>query len=191
MMDEIVKKGKISYYGVSVEKVSEAMDAIQFPNVKSIQIIFNIFRQKPSDEFFREAAKKNVAIIARVPLASGLLTGKMSKNTSFPSNDHRNYNIKGDFFDIGETFSGVNFDKGLNAVEELKGLIPNNFSLSDLALKWILMHQEVTVVIPGAKNKIQSSMNANAVGLDDITSLMPLIRNIYDKYLKDDIHYRW
>ena len=191
MMDEIVKKGKISYYGVSVEKVSEAMDAIQFPNVKSIQIIFNIFRQKPSDEFFRKAAKKNVAIIARVPLASGLLTGKMSKNTFFPSNDHRNYNIKGDFFDIGETFSGVNFDKGLNAVEELKGLIPNNFSLSDLALKWILMHQEVTVVIPGAKNKIQSSMNANAVGLDDITSLMPLIRNIYDKYLKDDIHHRW
>ena len=191
MMDEIVKKGKISYYGVSVEKVSEAMDAIQFPNVKSIQIIFNIFRQKPSDEFFREAAKKNVAIIARVPLASGLLTGKMSKNSFFPSNDHRNYNIKGDFFDIGETFSGVNFDKGLNAVEELKGLIPNNFSLSDLALKWILMHQEVTVVIPGAKNKIQSSMNANAVGLDDITSLMPLIRNIYDKYFKDDIHHRW
>jgi aryl-alcohol dehydrogenase-like predicted oxidoreductase len=128
MMDEIVKLGKIANYGVSVEKVSEAMDAIQFPNVKSIQIIFNIFRQKPAETFFKEAAKRNVSIIARVPLASGLLTGKMNQESTFPQNDHRNYNINGDAFDVGETFSGVNFEKGLEAVEKLKGLLPDNYS---------------------------------------------------------------
>ena len=191
MMDDIVKKGKILYYGVSVEKVSEAMDAIQFSNVKSIQIIFNMFRQKPSEEFFKMAAKKDVAIIARVPLASGLLTGKMNKYSSFPSNDHRNYNIKGEAFDVGETFSGVNFEKGIEAVEELKKLLPENFTLVDLALKWILMHDEVTVAIPGAKNKQQASLNVNSIELEDISSLMPQIKNIYDEFLKEDIHHRW
>ena len=191
MMDDIVKKGKILHYGVSVEKVSEAMDAIQFSNVKSIQIIFNMFRQKPSEEFFKMAAKKDVAIIARVPLASGLLTGKMNKDSTFPSNDHRNYNIKGEAFDVGETFSGVNFEKGLIAVDELKKLIPHNFTLADLALKWILMHNEVTVAIPGAKNKQQASLNVNSIELEDISSLMPLIKNIYDEFLKEDIHHRW
>ena len=191
MMDDIVKKGKILHYGVSVEKVSEAMDAIQFSNVKSIQIIFNMFRQKPSEEFFKMAAKKDVAIIARVPLASGLLTGKMNKDSSFPSNDHRNYNIKGEAFDVGETFSGVNFEKGIEAVEELKKLLPENFTLADLALKWILMHNEVTVAIPGAKNKQQASLNVNSIELEDISSLMPQIKNIYDEFLKEDIHHRW
>ena len=191
MMDDIVKKGKILHYGVSVEKVSEAIDAIQFTNVKSIQIIFNMFRQKPSEEFFKEAAKRNVAIIARVPLASGLLTGKMNKNSSFPENDHRNYNIKGEVFDVGETFSGVSFEKGLMAVEELKILLPENFTLADLALKWILMHDEVTVAIPGAKNKQQASLNVNSIDLDEISELMPSIKNIYDKYFREDIHHRW
>jgi len=191
MMDDIVQKGKILHYGVSVEKVSEAMDAIQFPNVKSIQIIFNMFRQKPSEEFFKEAAKRDVAIIARVPLASGLLTGKMNKDSSFPSNDHRNYNIKGDAFDVGETFSGVSFEKGLEAVEELKKLLPENFTLADFALKWILMHDEVTVAIPGAKNKIQASLNVNSIDLDEISTLMPSIKKIYDKYFREDIHHRW
>ena len=191
MMDDIVQKGKILYYGVSVEKVSEAMDAIQFPNVKSIQIIFNMFRQKPSEEFFKEAAKRDVSIIARVPLASGLLTGKMNKNSFFPSNDHRNYNIKGEAFDVGETFSGVSFEKGLEAVEELKKLLPENFTLADLALKWILMHDEVTVAIPGAKNKQQASLNVNSIDLDEISQLMPSIKNIYDKYFREDIHHRW
>ena len=191
MMDDIVKKGKILHYGVSVEKVSEAMDAIQFPNVKSIQIIFNMFRQKPSEEFFKEAAQRDVAIIARVPLASGLLTGKMTKDSFFPANDHRNYNIKGEAFDVGETFSGVNFEKGLLAVEELKKIIPPHFTLADLALKWILMHPEVTVAIPGAKNKEQASMNVIAYNLDEIYALLPSIKDIYDKYLKEDIHHRW
>lgn len=191
MMDDIVQKGKILHYGVSVEKVSEAMDAIQFSNVKSIQIIFNMFRQKPSEEFFKEAAKRDVAIIARVPLASGLLTGKMNKDSCFPSNDHRNYNIKGEAFDVGETFSGVSFEKGLEAVEELKKLLPENFTLADFALKWILMHDEVTVAIPGAKNKQQASLNVNSIDLDEISELMPSIKNIYDKYFREDIHHRW
>ena len=191
MMDEIVKKGKIKYYGVSVEKVSEALDAIKHPNVKSIQIIFNIFRQKPNEIFFHEAKKNNVAIIARVPLASGLLTGKMNNNSSFPKNDHRNYNINGDAFDVGETFSGVNFSKGLEAVEELKKIIPNGFSLTDLALKWILSHPEVTVVIPGAKNKIQAELNVKASELSDISSIKESIKEIYSKYFKKDIHSNW
>ena len=191
MMDEIVKKGKIKYYGVSVEKVSEALDAIQHPNVKSIQIIFNIFRQKPNEIFFQEAKKNNVAIIARVPLASGLLTGKMNNNSSFPENDHRNYNINGDAFDVGETFSGVDFSKGLEAVEELKKIKPEGFSLTDLSLKWILSHPEVTVVIPGAKNKIQAELNVKASELNEINSIKDNIKEIYNKYFKKDIHSNW
>ena len=191
MMDEIVKKGKIAYYGVSVEKVSEAMDAIQFPNVKSIQIIFNIFRQKPAETFFKNAAKRNIGIIVRVPLASGLLTGKMTQETTFPENDHRNYNINGEAFDVGETFSGVNFAKGLKAVEKLKDLLPDNFSLTDLALKWILMHDEVSVVIPGAKNKSQVQMNVQASDLVDISFLLSKINSIYDELIKPDVHNRW
>ncbi len=191
MMDEIVKKGKIKYYGVSVEKVSEALDAIKHPNVKSIQIIFNIFRQKPSEIFFQEAKKNNVAIIARVPLASGLLTGKMNNNSSFPENDHRNYNINGDAFDVGETFSGVDFSKGLKAVDELKKIKPEGFSLTDLSLKWILSHPEVTVVIPGAKNKIQAELNVKASELNEINSIKDSIKEIYNKYFKKDIHSNW
>jgi len=191
MMDEIVKKGKIKYYGVSVEKVSEALNAIKFPNVRSIQIIFNIFRQKPNEIFFKEAKKNNVAIIVRVPLASGLLTGKMNLNSSFPSNDHRNYNINGDSFDVGETFSGINFQKGIEAVKELKKLLPQDFSLTDLALKWILSHDEVTVVIPGAKNKLQAQLNTRASEMNNINTIMNSISNIYQSYFKDDVHSRW
>ena len=191
MMDEIVKKGKIKYYGVSVEKVSEALDAIKFPNVRSIQIIFNIFRQKPNEFFFQEAKKNNVAIIVRVPLASGLLTGKMNLNSSFPNNDHRNYNINGDSFDVGETFSGINFQKGIEAVKELKTLLPQDFSLTDLALKWILSHDEVTAVIPGAKNKLQAQLNTRASEMNNINTIMKSISNIYQSYFKDDVHSRW
>ena len=191
MMDEIVKKGKIKHYGVSVEKVSEALDAINFPNVRSIQIIFNIFRQKPNEIFFKEAKKNNVAIIVRVPLASGLLTGKMNLNSSFPNNDHRNYNINGDSFDVGETFSGINFQKGIEAVKELKKLLPQDFSLTDLALKWILSHDEVTVVIPGAKNKMQAQLNTRASEMNNINTIMNSISNIYQSYFKDDVHSRW
>jgi len=192
MIDNLVKKGKIKHYGVSVHKVSDAMEAIQCPNVKSIQLVFNIFRHKPADSFFKEAKKKNVAIIARGPLASGLLAGKINKDTKFAENDHRNYNIHGNAFDIGDTFSGVNFEKGLQAVEELKELLPNEFSLSDLALKWILNHEEVSVVIPGAINKSQVEANANVSKLESISvDLMNNIKSVYDKLIKTDVHNKW
>jgi len=191
MMDKIVKKGKIMNYGVSVWKVSDALQAIRNPNVKSIQIVFNIFRQKPAETFFKEAKRKNIAIIVRGPLASGLLTGKINKQTKFPENDHRNYNINGKAFDVGDTFSGVNFENGLKAVEELKKLVPDNFSLSTLALKWILSHDAVSVVIPGAANKSQVEINASTSDLGNISDIIPQINSIYDKLIKADVHNRW
>jgi aryl-alcohol dehydrogenase-like predicted oxidoreductase len=191
MMDEFVKKGKISYYGVSVFTISEALSAIKFSNVKSIQIVFNIFRQRPSEEFFKEAKKKNVAIIARGSLASGLLTGTIDRNTKFNTNDHRNYNSNGKSFDIGDTFSGVNFEKGLEAIEQLKKILPDNFTLTDLALKWILMHKEVSVVIPGATNEFQVEANTRATDLNEISSLVPKINSIYEELIKPDVKNRW
>ncbi len=190
-MDEIVKKGKVANYGVSVWKISDAMEAIKNPNVKSIQIVFNIFRQKPAEFFFNEAKKKNVAIIVRGPLASGLLTGKINKDTKFAENDHRNYNINGEAFDVGDTFSGVNFENGLKAVEKLKKLVPNNFSLSTLALKWILSHDAVSVVIPGSANKSQVEINSSTSDLEDISDIIPQINSIYDELIKVDVHNRW
>ena len=191
MMDEIVKKGKVANYGVSVHKISDAMEAIKNPNVKSIQLVFNIFRQKPTEIFFSEAKKKNVAVIVRGPLASGLLTGEINRDTKFAENDHRNYNIKGEAFDIGDTFSGVNFEKGIEAVEQLKKIVPDNFSLSTLALKWILSHDAVSVVIPGAVNKSQVKINAGTSDLDDISDIIPKINSIYDELIKADVHNRW
>ena len=191
MLDEIVAKGKIANYGISVETVAQAQEAIKNPNIKSIQIIFNIFRQKPNEAFFKEAKEKNVAVIVRVPLASGMLTGKMKKDWVFPENDHRNYNIKGAAFDVGETFSGVNFEKGLEAVERLKNLLPNGYSLTDLALKWILMHKEVTVVIPGAKNKAQVENNLMASDKDDISEIITNINQVYDELIRSDVEGRW
>ena len=191
LMDEIVKKGKIANYGVSVWKISDAMEAIQFKNVKSIQLVFNMFRQKPIEYFLKEAKKRNIAIIARGPLASGLLGGSINKETKFPENDHRNYNIKGAAFDIGDTFSGVNFTKGVEAAEEMKKIVPKNFSLSNLALKWILSHKEITAVIPGAVNQNQVEQNTNVSEMDDISHLFPKIKSIYNKYIKKDVHHLW
>ena len=190
-MDEIVKKGKIANYGVSVYNLNEAFEAIKFPNVKSIQLVFNIFRQKPIEFFFKEAKKKNIAIIARGPLASGLLTGEINKSTKFAENDHRNYNINGEAFDVGDTFSGVNFEKGLEAVERLKKLLPDNYNLSTLALKWILSHDAVSVVIPGAVNKFEVEKNASASEQKDILNLIPKINSIYDELIKPDVNNRW
>ena len=191
MLDYLVTKGKIQHYGFSVQTVEEAIACIQRPHTKSVQIIFNMLRLKPSEEFFQMAKDKNIAIIVRVPLASGLLTGKMNSNSSFPENDHRNYNIKGDAFDVGETFSGVDFTKALEVVEELKSIIPEGFSLSQLALKWILMHDAVSVVIPGAKNSNQVLSNISASSLPNIDDLMKKIEDIYTAHLKDDIHPNW
>ena len=191
MLDNLVTKGKIQHYGFSVQTVEEAIACIQRPHTKSVQIIFNMLRLKPAEEFFKMAQDKNIAIIVRVPLASGLLTGKMNTNSSFPENDHRNYNIKGDAFDVGETFSGVDFNKALKVVEELKLLTPEGFSLSQLALKWILMHDAVSVVIPGAKNSEQALSNISASSLPNISNLMKRIEEIYITHLKDDVHPRW
>ena len=191
MLDYLVAKGKIQHYGFSVQTVEEAIACIQRPHTKSVQIIFNMLRLKPSEEFFQIAKDKNIAIIVRVPLASGLLTGKMNSNSSFPENDHRNYNINGDAFDVGETFSGVDFTKALKVVEELKSIIPDGFSLSQLALKWILMHDAVSVVIPGAKNSDQVLSNISTSSLHNIDDLMKKIEDIYVIHLKDHIHPRW
>lgn len=190
-MDALVKKGKIANYGISVYNLSEAYEAIKHPNVKSVQLVFNIFRQRPIEKFLQEAKKHNVAIIARGPLASGLLGGEIDKATTFAENDHRNYNIKGEAFDIGDTFSGVNFEKGLEAVQEIKKILPKNYHISNLALKWILLRDEVTTVIPGAVNVDQVQSNAKTSDMDDISFLEEEIKYIYTKYIKDDVHDRW
>ncbi len=191
-LDSFVEQGKIQHYGVSVEKVEEGLKAIEYPGVVSVQIIFNIFRQRPSELFFEQCKKKNIAVIARVPLASGLLTGKMSLETKFPKDDHRNYNRQGQFFDVGETFSGVNFEIGLKAVEELKRIKPDNISCAQMALKWILMHSEVSCVIPGAKNTKQLEENISASELaDSDPDVLKGIKTIYENSIKRRVHHRW
>ena len=190
-MDQLVKKGKILHYGVSVYNLSEAIESLKYDNVKSIQLVFNLFRQKPLDGFFKLAKEKNVAIIARGPLASGLLGGQFNLETKFAENDHRNYNIKGEAFDIGDTFSGVDFSKGLLAVEKIREILPKNYSISQLALKWILMHDAVSVVIPGAVNSKQVESNCEVSDLENIDDKMPLIKKIYDDLIKEDVHNRW
>ncbi|MFP4114368.1 MAG: aldo/keto reductase, partial [Spirochaetales bacterium] len=152
VMDDLVAAGKIRYYGVSVEKVEEAIKAIEYPNVAGVQIIFNMFRRRPADLFFKLAKERNIAILARVPLASGLLTGKMTRESTFPADDHRNFNREGQAFDRGETFAGVDFETGLQAVEELRKLKPAEATMAQFALRWILEFDAVTLAIPGAKN---------------------------------------
>src|SRR6266581_512593 len=159
ILDDLVQQGKIRFYGVSVERVDEALKAITYPNVQSVQIIFNMFRFKPAEQFFAAARERQIGILARVPLASGLLTGKYSARTQFAPNDHRNFNRHGEAFDRGETFSGVDYETGLRAVEELRTLVPQGASMAQLALRWILMFPEVTSAIPGAKNAEQAEGN--------------------------------
>ena len=191
LIDSLVKKGKIANYGISVYNLSEAYEAIKRPNIKSVQFVFNIFRQQPSDSFFEIAKKKNVALIARGPLASGLLSGEITAQTVFPDNDHRKYNRNGEAFDVGDTFSGVNFENGLRAVDELRKILPSGFTMSQLAIKWILMHKDITVVIPGAINENQVYQNATTSDLKDLTNLMPRIKEIYKTYIEQDVQNRW
>src|SRR3954451_15426513 len=155
-LERMVEEGRIAAYGVSVERVEEALKAIEYPNVATVQIIFNAFRQRPADLFFAEAARRGVGIIVRVPLASGLLTGKLSRDSTFAADDHRNFNRHGESFDVGETFAGVPFETGLAAVEELRGPVPEGATMAQLALRWILMHDAVSTVIPGARNPEQA-----------------------------------
>ena len=191
-LDGMVKEGLIKNYGVSVEKVEEALKAIEFPGVKTVQIIFNMFRQRPAELFFREAKARKIGVIVRVPLASGLLTGKMTRETSFEQDDHRNYNREGQAFDRGETFAGVDYEKGLQAVEELKRIKPKDFTMAQFALKWILMHDAVSCTIPGAKRPSQVEDNCRASDLPDLSKqVLDGVREIYEKYVKADVHHRW
>jgi len=191
-LEDMVREGLIKNYGVSVEKVEEALKAIEFPGIKTVQIIFNMFRQRPAELFFREAKARKIGVIVRVPLASGLLTGKMTRETSFEKDDHRNYNREGAAFDRGETFAGVNYEKGLQAVEELKRIKPKDFTMAQFALKWILMHDAVSCTIPGAKRPSQVEDNCRASELPDLAGqVLDGVREIYDKYVKDDVHHRW
>ena len=192
VMDDLQQQGKIKHYGVSVEKVEEALKAIEYPNVKTVQIIFNMFRQRPAGLFFEQAHKKNIGILARVPLASGLLTGKMSARTNFEKSDHRHYNRHGEMFDKGETFAGVDYDTGLKAVEELKKLAPEGMSLVQMALRWILMFDAVTCAIPGAKRPSQAEQNMAAADLPLWSAdVMQGVNGIYEKYIKNPAHYMW
>lgn len=191
-LDRLVEQGKIRFYGVSVEKVEEALKAIEYPGVRSVQIIFNIFRQRPAELFFHEARKRRVAIIARVPLASGLLAGKITPETTFPPDDHRNFNREGQAFDRGETFAGVNLERAFCALEELKKLVPEGYTMAQFALKWILMFPEVTTVIPGAKNARQAEENAQASSLPPLSeNVMKEVERIYNTYIRADVHHRW
>ncbi len=192
VLDDLVQAGKIKYYGVSVEKVEEAIKAMEFPNVQSVQIIFNIFRQRPAELFFELAKEKQVGILARVPLASGLLTGKMNRQTTFTADDHRNYNRHGEAFDVGETFSGVDYDSGLEAVERLRPLVPAGATMAQFALRWILMFDAVSCAIPGAKNRQQATDNARAANLPPFSpETMAQIQAIYDASIREQVHQRW
>ncbi|HPC36672.1 MAG TPA: aldo/keto reductase [Candidatus Marinimicrobia bacterium] len=192
ILDDLVKAGKIRYYGVSVEKVEEALKAIEFPGVQSVQIIFNILRQRPAELFFKEAKRKQVGILARVPLASGLLTGKFSPNSTFESDDHRSFNRHGEAFDRGETFSGLEFNAGLQVIEKLRPLVPEGFTMTQMALRWILMFPEVTCAIPGAKRPEQVTENALAADLPPLPdSTMQKIREIYERDVRPHVHQYW
>lgn len=191
-MDALVASGKIANYGVSVEKVEEALKAIEYPGVVSVQIIYNIFRQRPAELFFREAKARKVAVIARVPLASGLLTGKLDRSSKFAPDDHRNFNRHGEAFDVGETFSGVPYDVALEAVDAIRALVPNGTSMAAFALRWILMADAVSVVIPGAKSRAQAQANAAASELAALPAeTMHALKKIYDDKIAPHVHHRW
>jgi len=192
VLDDFVKAGKIRHYGVSVERVEEALKAIEYPEVKTVQIIFNIFRQRPADLFFAEAQRGKVGILARLPLSSGLLTGKFSRASTFSSNDHRNYNRHGEAFDRGETFSGLDFERGLQAVDALRPLLPNGLSLTQMALRWILSFPAVTCAIPGAKRPAQVEENVAAAKVPALSpELMSKISTLYNQQVRPHVHHYW
>ncbi len=192
VMEGMVQSGKIRNYGVSVEKVEEGLKALEFPGVASVQIIYNIFRQRPAELFFREAKRKNVAVIVRVPLASGLLTGKMSAETRFAADDHRAFNRNGEAFDKGETFAGVPYEVALNAVEDVRALVPVGASMAEFALRWILMEDAVSTVIPGAKNASQAQGNSRASDLAALPAeTMEKLREIYRSQIAPHVHQLW
>ena len=191
-LDKMVSAGKIRHYGVSVEKVEEALKAIEFPGVQSVQIIFNMFRQRPAELFFQEAKRRKVGVIVRVPLASGLLTGKLALDTPFEADDHRKFNRHGEYFDRGETLSGVDYETGLRSVEQLRSLVPPGVTMAQWALRWILMFDAVSCAIPGARRPSQIEDNAAASALPPLSeSDMAAVRRIYDESIRPLVHQRW
>jgi aryl-alcohol dehydrogenase-like predicted oxidoreductase len=192
MFDRLKEQGKIQNLGVSVEKVEEGLKAIEYPNVTTVQIIFNLFRQRPSELFFKEAQKKDIGIIARVPLASGLLTGLFDSKTTFSAQDHRNFNRNGAAFDKGETFSGIDYDLGLKAVEELKALFPEATNLAPIALQWILSFKEISCIIPGASKASHVQSNLSVYDLPQLTpDKIAAMNEIYERYIKPQVHQLW
>lgn len=191
-LDDLVSRREVAHYGVSVERVEEGLKAIEYPGVESVQIIFNVFRQRPARVFLSQAAQHGVGVIARVPLASGLLTGKLGPQTRFHPEDHRAYNRHGESFDVGETFSGVDYERGLEAVEELRALLPEGWTLPGLALRWILMHPAVSTVIPGARSPEQARQNAAAADLPALPEdLMDKIGALYERRIAPLVDQRW
>jgi len=192
ILDDLVADNKIKHYGVSVERIEEGLKALEYPNVSAIQVIFNIFRQRPFELLFNEVKKKNVGIIVRVPLASGLLTGKFTKDTTFGEGDHRFFNRNGEAFDRGETFAGIDYLEGLKAVEKLKNVFGNPDNLAPYALRWILMFDAVSCIIPGASKLDHVISNISASELPALTnSQMDEIQEIYEKMIKPSVHHRW
>ncbi|MBI5029099.1 MAG: aldo/keto reductase [Chloroflexi bacterium] len=192
VLDDLVKQGKLRHYGVSVEKVEEALKAIEYPGVQSVQIIFNIFRQRPAELFFDQAKRRRVGILARLPLSSGMLAGKMTRTSTFSTDDHRAFNRHGESFDRGETFSGVDYDLGLQTVEELRPLLPAGWTMAEFSLRWILMFDAVTCAIPGAKRPSQVEDNSRAADLPPISdSTMQQVRAIYDRRIREQVHHYW
>lgn len=192
LFDRLKDEGKIQNLGISVEKIEEALKGIEFENVTTVQIIFNMFRQRPAELFFEQARKRDVGVIVRVPLASGLLTGKFSKDSSFGEGDHRQFNRNGEVFDRGETFAGINYDLGLKAVEELKAVFPNQTNLAQVALKWILGFDAVSCIIPGASRVEQVISNLSASDIPAIsTEQNDAVHRIYESYIKTSVHQLW
>lgn len=191
-LDQLVKAGKIAHYGVSVETVGEAIRAIEYENVATIQIIYNMFRLKPEELFLPKALEKNVGIIARVPLASGMLTGKMTRETGFDKEDHRAFNRHGEAFDKGETFSGVDYNIGLEAVERLRAFKPEGITMAQFALKWILMNPAVSCVIPGGKTPEQVQQNTKTSELEQLDiRIMAGVKAVYEDMIKAQVHHLW
>jgi aryl-alcohol dehydrogenase-like predicted oxidoreductase len=191
-LDDLVAAGKLRHYGVSVKSPEEGIKAMSFPNVQSVQIIFNMFRHRPSEVFFEQAKKHRVGILARVPLASGMLTGKMKPDTRFSQEDHRQFNRHGEAFDVGETFSGVPYEVGLKAVEELKAVCPPGMTLAQFALRWILMFDAITCAIPGAKRPSQAEENFSVADLPPLSEdVMAQVRAIYNERIREHVHNRW
>ena len=191
-MDRLQREGKIRFHGVSVEKVEEGLKALEYPGVVSVQIVYNMFRQRPGDLFLEQARKRQVAVIARVPLASGLLAGKFKPDSKFDASDHRQFNRHGEAFDVGETFAGVPYETGLAAVEEIRPLVPQGATMAQFALRWVLMNEAISVVIPGAKNAEQARANLGAAALAPFSpETMNRIRSIYETNIKPAVHQRW